>query len=74
MPSGQQSNGVRGAKIQKQRKKHKVVLETAGDKDDEEKLRVVVGATAYQDILYYSQFLALVSRRTSSRLHLHSCR
>lgn len=48
MPSGQQSNGVRGAKVQKQRKKHKVVLETAGDKDDEEKLRVVVGATAYQ--------------------------
>lgn len=34
-------SAVRGAKIQKQRKKHKVVLESAGNKDDD-KLRVVV--------------------------------
>jgi len=35
------SGGIRGAKVQKQRKKHKVVLESAGNKDDD-KLRVVV--------------------------------
>ncbi|KAK5091534.1 hypothetical protein LTS08_005295 [Lithohypha guttulata] len=34
-------SAVRGAKIQKQRKKHKVVLESAGNKDDD-KLRVVL--------------------------------
>lgn len=38
------SNGVRGAKVQKQRKKHKVVIESAGNKDDD-KLRVVVRRT-----------------------------
>lgn len=42
--NGQPANGVRGAKVQKQRKKHKVVLESAGDKGDDEKLRVVVRA------------------------------
>ncbi|KAK5947077.1 hypothetical protein PMZ80_001223 [Knufia obscura] len=39
--NAQNSGGVRGAKVQKQRKKHKVVLESAGTKDDD-KLRVVV--------------------------------
>lgn len=40
--NGPSFSGVRGGKVQKQRKKHKVVLETAGDKDDDDKLRVVV--------------------------------
>ena len=35
------SSGVRGAKVQKQRKKHRLVLESAGNQDDD-KLRVVV--------------------------------
>lgn len=35
------SGGVRGGRVQKQRKKHKVVLESAGNKD-EDKLRMVV--------------------------------
>jgi len=39
--NAQNSGGVRGAKVQKQRKKHKVVLESAGTQDDD-KLRVVV--------------------------------
>jgi len=40
------SAGVRGAKVQKQRKKHKVVIESAGNKDDD-KLRVVVRSSLY---------------------------
>lgn len=45
MANGQASNGPRAAKVQKQRKKHKVVLESAGDKGDDDKLRVVVRKT-----------------------------
>jgi len=40
------SGPVRGAKVQKQRKKHKVVIESAGNKDDD-KLRVVVRKSPY---------------------------
>lgn len=40
--NGSNFGGVRGSRVQKQRKKHKVVLESAGNKDDDDKLRVVV--------------------------------
>lgn len=40
--NSQPSNGARAAKVQKHRKKHKVVLETADSNGDEDKLRVVV--------------------------------
>ena len=45
-PQGKTANpvagGVRGARVQKQRKKHKVVLESADSKNSDEKLRMVV--------------------------------
>lgn len=40
--NGSNFGGVRGSRVQKQRKKHKVVLESAGNKDSDDKLRVVV--------------------------------
>lgn len=42
MTNGQASNGPRAAKVQKQRKKHRVVMESSGDKGEDDKLRVVV--------------------------------
>lgn len=40
--NGQSTSGPRAAKVQRHRKKHKLVLESAVDKGDDDKLRVVV--------------------------------
>lgn len=71
--STQSANGPRAAKVQKHRKKHKVVLESADSNGDEDKLQVVVRkSNGYYEHKGLTSLPAFVPCGASAWLYFHS--